>query len=86
MPKTKSKQAETKVEVDRMLPTVHARYMLLDAEDREIVDISISPKKYLYGERTEAVQRLMDSQYGSPLYTGVHLDKLCDIIKTLVLE
>jgi hypothetical protein len=82
----KTSKASAKDEVDRILPSISEKYNLLDEEDRAIVDVIISPKKYLYGERTEAVQRLMDSQYGSPLYTGVHLDKLCDIIKTLVLQ
>lgn len=78
--------AAAKAEVERTLPTINERYKLLDKEEREIVDIIISPKRYGYGERSDAVTRLMNERGGCSLYMGVHLDKLCDIIKKLALK
>lgn len=82
----KSSARELKAEVDRILPTFSEHYAALDEEEREIVDIIVSSKKYLYGERGDAVVRLMNEHGGCSLYTGVHIDKLCDIIKKLALK
>lgn len=82
----KSSARELKAEVDRILPTFSEHYASLDEEEREIVDIIVSPKKYLYGERSDAVLRQMDAQAGCSLYVGTHVDKLCDIIKKLAIK